>query len=272
MNAMHFFFGTGAFVAPFLVAQTTGAAAGYRWAFWILAGVAGLVGLRLLAMRGTPRAAHSAETETSANGISRGDVPFIISATLFLFFYVGAEVAFGGWVYTYALLRGLATAAGAAYLTSAFWLSFTVGRLLSIPLAARFRPRTIVVTGLLACLGVLGLMVLRPGSSAVLWAVAVGLGFCMAPLWPTGFTLAGQSLRTNGRLIGIILLGDSVGAMVLPSAAGKVIDAAGPGALAYLVFGSLVCALAAFGAMLRGKAPPPLPQSRLPSLSPPPLP
>ncbi len=41
---------------------------------------------------------------------------------------------------TYAVKLGLADAALAAYLTSLFWLAFTIGRLISIPVAIRFSP------------------------------------------------------------------------------------------------------------------------------------
>ena len=59
---------------------------------------------------------------------------------LLLFLFVAAEASYGGWVYTYALKLGIGSATTAAYLTSAFWGALTLGRLVSIPLAARFRP------------------------------------------------------------------------------------------------------------------------------------
>jgi len=81
--------------------------------------------------------------------------------------------------------------------------------------------------------------------------MAIGLGFCMAPIWPTGFTLAGQSIAMTGKITGVILLGDSFGGMVLPSAVGQSHRTSGPRAMVYLVFGSLVLNLLAFTGMLR---------------------
>jgi MFS transporter, FHS family, Na+ dependent glucose transporter 1 len=251
MNGLHFCFGLGAFLAPALVAQVIGAAGGYRWAFWALAAFATLVSLRLLTLAGHPRPAHHHGTGTSALVGARIYYPLVIPAALFLFFYVGAEVAFGGWVYTYAVTLKLASAVGAAYLTSGFWLSFTLGRLLSIPMATRFTPQQIVLAALCTCLSLLALVIVIPDSSFVLWSVALGLGFCMAPLWPAGFTLAGQSLTLTASVSGLILLGDSFGCMVLPWLVGQVIAVTGPRALVYLVFGSLVCNVLAFVAMLR---------------------
>jgi FHS family Na+ dependent glucose MFS transporter 1 len=182
-------------------------------------------------------------------------VALIISAMLFLFFYVGAEITFGGWIYTYAVTLGLASIAGAAYLNSMFWLAFTIGRLISIPAATRFKPKQVILAALLGSLVMLVLGMLFSSSSTVLWLMAIGLGFCMAPIWPTGFTLAGQSIDLTGRLTSIILLGDSFGGMVLPSAVGQLIESAGPRTMVYLIFGSLVLNLLAFFGMLRLRPP-----------------
>ncbi len=251
MNALHFFFGLGAFLSPFLVAQVVGIAGGYRWAYWALAVFATLVGLRILTLKGSPRPIHAGSSPEAQ--AERGPIPYplVISAMLFLFFYVSAEITFGGWVYTYAVTLNLASAAGAAYLTSGFWLTFTIGRLVSIPMATRFTPKQTIPTAVICCLGILTLSMLFPGSTTILWVTALGLGFCMAPIWPTGFTLAGQSVDLSGRVSSLILLGDSFGGMVLPTLVGQVIEGSGPRTMVYLVFGSLVLNLLAFIGMLR---------------------
>ncbi len=251
MNALHFFFGLGAFLAPFLVAQVMGLAGGYRWAYWTLSVVAALVGLRMLTMKGSPRPIHNGDDNPLQESPKRIPYALVISAGLFLFFYVGAEISFSGWVYTYATTLNLASASGAAYLTSAFWLSFTVGRLLSIPAATRFKPQQVIPVAVVGCLVFLGLGIAFSGSSSMLWAVAIGLGFCMAPVWPTGFTLAGQSLNLTGRITSLVLLGDCFGGMLLPWLIGRVIDLTGPQAMTFLIFASLVLNLLAFGWMLR---------------------
>jgi FHS family Na+ dependent glucose MFS transporter 1 len=251
MNGLHFSFGLGAFLAPFLVAQVIDIQGGYRLAYWILSALTLLVGLRMVTLKDSPQPTHSPNGETARPGNGPTSYPLVISALLFLFFYVGSEITFGGWVYTYAITLKLASAAGAAYLTSAFWLAFTIGRLISIPAATRFTPKQVILAALFGCLSVLTLGILFSGSSRALWLMAVGLGFCMAPIWPSGFTLAGQSINLTGRITGIILLGDSLGGMILPSLVGKVIEASGPQYMVYLVLGSLVLNLLAFTVMLR---------------------
>jgi FHS family Na+ dependent glucose MFS transporter 1 len=254
MNGLHFCFGLGAFLSPLLVAQVVDIPGAYRWVYVGLAALAVLAGLRMVTMAGSPQAAHPVESEPGA--VQPRHIPYsvVLAATLFLFFYVGAEIAFGGWVYTYAVELKLASTVQAAYLTSGFWLAFTVGRLVSVPLATRFGPRQIITVALLGCVLFMGLVFVLADSAAVLWAAALGVGFCMAPVYPSGFTLAVQGLQLTARASSIILLGDSCGAMILPWLVGQVLEAAGPRAMVYLVFGSLICDLLAFVGLLRARS------------------
>jgi MFS transporter, FHS family, Na+ dependent glucose transporter 1 len=251
MNGLHFFFGLGAFLSPFLVAQVIGRPGGYIWAFLALAAFGILVGLRMLTLPGNPRPIHSIPRQTTGPSSAKIPYPLVLSAAMFLFFYVGSEVAFGGWVSTYATKLNLANEVQAAYLTSAFWLAFTIGRLLSIPAATRYKPKQILSVALVCCLFILILGILLSGSVATLWLMAIGLGFCMAPIWPTGFTLAGQSLNLTGRISGMILLGECFGSMLLPWLVGQIIATAGPRAMVYVILVSLALNLLAFIGMLR---------------------
>lgn len=253
MNGLHFCFGLGAFLAPLFVAQVVDIPGAYRWVYVGLGTFAVVAGLRMVTMAGSPQAAHPVERESGAT-LSR-PIPssVVLAAALFLFFYVGAEIAFGGWVYTYAVELELAPAAQAAYLTSAFWLAFTTGRLVSVPLAARFAPRQMIMVALLGCVFSMGLVFVFADSAAALWIAALTVGFCMAPVYPSGFTLAVQGFKLPARASSIILLGDSCGGMVLPWLVGQVLKATGPRAMVYLVLGSLVCDLMAFVGLLRAR-------------------
>jgi FHS family Na+ dependent glucose MFS transporter 1 len=249
MNALHFFFGLGAFVSPLIIAQVLDISGGYRWVYWALAVFALLVGLRMLTMPDSPTPLqHTTKEEKTA---ARLNYPLIAVGMLFLFFYVGSEITFGGWVYTYAVTLGLASQTGAAYLTSVFWFAFTAGRLLSIPLATRVASRTTITIALLGCLLTVGLLIGFPGSTGVLWTAAISLGFFMAPIWPTGFTLIGQSIQLTARASGIVLLGDSLGGMVLPWLVGQVLETLGVRVMVGLIFASLVGNLLMFGMILR---------------------
>ncbi len=92
----------------------------------------------------SPPALVSAETGPAR----RVDHLLVALIALFFVLYVGAEVSFWGWIFTYAVALNLADETVAAYLTSTFWAALTFGRLVAIPIAIRFRPRTIMLSKL----------------------------------------------------------------------------------------------------------------------------
>jgi FHS family Na+ dependent glucose MFS transporter 1 len=145
------------------------------------------------------------ESEAKSKGNLRKVLPMVITALLFLFFYVGSEIAFGNWIYTYALTLNLADATQAAYLTSGFWLSFTIGRAISILAAARFKAEQMLAVAFLGGLVLLALALIAPESINMLWAATLGIGFFMAPIWATGYNLVGQSIKLTATISSIIL-------------------------------------------------------------------
>ncbi len=253
MNALHFFFGLGSFLSPFLLGLLISTGGNYSNVYLLLAVIDATVGVVVLASLNAPISSPGRPSGGNADGAGLSVAPIVISAALFLFFYVGAELTFGGWIYTYAITLHLADAVRAAYLTSIFWLAFTVGRLISIPAALRFSPRQIIPVALAGGAAFLCLLILAPASPSVLWIAAAGAGFCMAPIWPTGYTLAGQSLPLTARISSLILLGDSIGGMVLPGLMGVLMERAGAAAMTPVVLGSLMATFLAFlGILLFG--------------------
>ncbi|HET6437460.1 MAG TPA: MFS transporter [Anaeromyxobacter sp.] len=251
VNGLHFCFGLGAFVSPLLVAKLVGVPGGFRFAYLGVAAFGVLAGMWILFLPGSPDPPEHAPPPPGRGPVRRG-APYgaIALGALYLFAYVGGEISFGSWIYSYAMALGVVAPAAAAVLTSAFWLSFTVGRATSVPVALRFAPRQVIPVALAACLFLSALLVGLPSSAGLLWAAAVGLGFCMAPLWPSGYTLAGQAVPMTAFASGLVLLGDSLGGMVLPSLTGKVMELAGSDhlslSLPLLVFGTLLLCLFAF--------------------------
>jgi FHS family Na+ dependent glucose MFS transporter 1 len=262
INGLHFAFGLGAFLAPTLYAQLLTRGASYREAYWVMAGIAIPVALFLLVLPGSPQHVHKQDEKTKGHENLLKYLPVIATGMLFLFFYVGSEVTFGNWIYTYTLTLNLASATQAAYLTSGFWLAFTIGRLISIPVAARFKPEQILAIALVGCLVILSLAMAAPNSLTLLWTSTLGLGFFMAPVWPTGYNLAGQSVKLTATVSSVILLGDSLGGMVLPWLTGQVLERYGAQSMTWLVFGSLVLNLLVFFALiqLRQRSAQPLPE------------
>lgn len=255
INGLHFSFGLGAFLGPTIFAQVLNLGGTYQHAYWALAALAVPITLFMLFLPGSPEHPHKHEDQTQTKENLRSALPIIIIAMLFLFFYVGSEIAFGNWIYTYALTLNLADITTAAYLTSGFWLFFTIGRAISVPAAIRFKPEQVLIVSFLGGLGAIMLAIMAPQSITVLWVAVAAVGFFMAPIWATGYNLAGQSIKLTATISSLIILGDSFGAVVLPWLTGLAIERFGAHTMPWLVFSSLLLNALVFGIMLlqRGK-------------------
>ncbi|MEZ4618243.1 MAG: MFS transporter [Caldilineaceae bacterium] len=241
MNALHFFFGIGAFLSPLIVAQVVLASGGIDWVYWSIAIV--LLPIALWIARLPSPSARSADA-TSADGPI--DVLLTGLTILFLFVYVGVELSFSGWIYTYAVEQTHFTAAQAAYLNSGFWGSFTLGRLVSIPFTARLRPRYLLLGEMILAICCVGLMLLWPTSSVVLWIGVCGTGLAIASIFPVTLTWAGRHMPITGRVTSWFFFGASIGAMFFPWFIGQFFENTGPVITMITIMGCLLLDLAIF--------------------------
>lgn len=238
MNALHLFFAVGAFLSPIVIAQAMVATGGISWAYWLLALYAAPIAIWLLRLK-SPRheAAH-------VSGGERQNVPINWRLTalvmLFMAVYVGGEVGVGGWLYTYAVEMGLANTTSAAYLTSVYWGAFMIGRILSIPIATRFRPRVILWTDLIGCMLSIALMIALPQSQWAVWVGAFGFGLFVASIFPTVITWSERRMNMSGSVTSMFLVGSSIGAIVLPWFIGQLFDRYGAWITMPAIFASLV--------------------------------
>jgi FHS family Na+ dependent glucose MFS transporter 1 len=251
INGLHFAFGLGAFLAPTIFAQVLNLGGTYQYAYWALAGIAVPISLFLLFLPGSLEHPHKRKDKAQPQENLLNVLPAVIIALLFLFFYVGSEITFGNWIYTYALTLNLANTTRAAYLTSGFWLAFTIGRAFSIPVAAHLKPGQILGVAFLGGISALVLIISAPNSINTLWGATLAVGFFMAPIWPTGYNLAGQSVKLTATVSSIILLGDSLGGIVLPWVTGQTIERFGAQTMPWLVFSSFAITMLVFIVMLR---------------------
>jgi len=249
MNALHFFFGIGTFIAPIIIAQSVLRSGEIGWGFWIIALM--VVPGAIWVLR-TPSPAPPDTKEESKNHTNTKLLVLIIS---FLILYVGAEVGFGGWVYTYALEQKMASETTGAYLTSAYWGAFTLGRLLSIPIAARLRPRWILLGDLVGAVLSLVFMLIFSDSTAALWVGAISLGIFLASIFPTVFTLAERRMTLSGKVTSWFFVGSSLGAMFFPWLMGQLFVAIHPTAIISVIIADLCLAGVLYAAIIRNNDP-----------------
>lgn len=250
MSGLHFFFGLGAFLSPIIIARVMVVSEGVTAAYWVLALL--LLPLPLLVGRLPSPAIQKADSSNPAG--KPADPLLILLIAAFFFMYVGAEVSYGGWIYSYTVRLNLASETVAAYLNAAFWGALTVGRLLSIPLTHRLRPRYLLLADLVGCLASVGLILLRPGSLTAVWVGTLGLGFCMASIFPITFSLAERRMTITGRITSFFFVGVTLGAMSVPWLIGQLFESYTPQVTMTIIFVTLCLALLILGGVLWASA------------------
>ena len=246
MNAMHACFGVGAFIAPLIVARVITITGDINWVYWSFAIAAFPIAAFIWSLPSpSPRI-----TPDEHKDVPLPVLPVAIMVLCFLL-YVGAEVGFGNWVYTYALQLNLGTKVTSAYLTSGFWGAFTLGRLLAIWISTRVSPKTILYADFVGCLASLGLILLFRDSPTILWVGTVLLGGFMASIFPTFLTLSEETMHVTGTMTGWFLVGGSIGGMILPWAIGQAFVRIGPGAMISMVFATVALNLLALVFFIR---------------------
>lgn len=222
MNGLHFFFGLGAFFSPIIFAQFVSAGWQSTAMFWVLAVM--VVPVSLVIARLPSPTFNVRTTESQSNSITNG-LTLLIALGFFL--YVGIEVGLSGWIYTYALSSNLADEISAAYLTSAFWAAFTVGRFISIPLARWFRPVILLAVDLVGMIAGFCVLIFISGSPA-LWVGTGFTGVAMASFFPSFMSFVGSKIQVSARITGRLFLGSSLGGMLVPWLIGQYFESNGP--------------------------------------------
>jgi len=236
LNGLHFFFGVGSLITPLLLAQVLLRTGDIHWLYWTFT----IVSLPLAAwLWFLPESAAHKPHEESTNSTTFPVVPVLLVVALFML-YVGLELGFGNWIYTYALTLGLENEITSAYLTSAFWGSFTFGRLLGVWISTRLRPQTILLMDIAGCAVFTVIVMLWKDSSLILWIGTFGLGLSMASIFPTLIILAGERMKITGTITGWFLVGSGAGSMFLPWLIGQIFARTGPSAMTTVLFIDLI--------------------------------
>jgi fucose permease len=235
MNGLHAFFGLGAFIAPLIVARVISITGDIHWVYWIFAIAAFPIALWIWSLPSPESRAVPAHHENAPFPV----LPVIIMVLCFVL-YVGGEVGYGAWIYTYAFTLGFGTEVTAAYLTSAFWGFFTLGRLFGIWVSTRAKPLTILYLDFAGCLLSLGLILLFQGSVTLLWIGTILFGISQASIFPTFLTLAEERMHITGTITGLFLVGAGMGGMILPWLIGQAFVQIGPVAMMGMILVNLI--------------------------------
>jgi MFS transporter, FHS family, Na+ dependent glucose transporter 1 len=235
MNGLHAFFGVGAFIAPLIVARVISVTGDIYWVYWIFAIAAFPLALWIWNLPSPVSRAVPAQHESAPFPL----LPVLIMVLCFVL-YVGGESGYGAWIYTYAFTLNFGTEVTAAYLTSAFWGSFTLGRLFGIWVSTRAKPITILALDFAGCIVSVGLILLFQKSAPMLWIGTVLFGISQASIFPTFLTLAEERMHITGTIAGLFLVGAGAGGMILPWLIGQAFVQVSANAMMGLIFISVL--------------------------------
>jgi MFS transporter, FHS family, Na+ dependent glucose transporter 1 len=243
MNGLHLFFGIGAFLAPVLVAQSVSVGDSLNLAYWGMAAFMLIPAVGLLFMR-SPLKTDGPNDAAKSSG--RSNALLLGMIVVFLVFYIGMEHGITGWIFTYATTSNLLNEASAAYVTSLFWGAFTLGRVLSIPIAIKIRPRQVLTIDLLGCFTSILILLIWPGSVTALWISIAATGFFAAPLFPTIITFAENRMHLTGKSTSLFFVGVSIGGMFFPWLIGQCYESVGPRMVPFTIITSATLMIGLF--------------------------
>jgi MFS transporter, FHS family, Na+ dependent glucose transporter 1 len=230
MNALHLFFGLGATLAPGLINQSLRRTDSLQTGYIIVA----LVLLTLAAVVYTRPSPTSPHTE-HARGFPTGSKNLVRIGMLFYLCAVGIEMGFANWIYDYGAAQGFERDGAASWLGTAFLASFTLGRLISVPLAAVVPPaQTLIGDVVVATLGLV-ILVIGQGAAATVWIGTVLFALGCASMFPCMLSLSGQFVPATSNVTSAYLVGASIGGMAIPFLIGVLLDRSGAGSMPVVV-------------------------------------
>lgn len=245
LTGLHFSWGLGSAISPLIVEQMERLTGDINWAYWVLSFsvLPACVGLLRLPSPPHPQT-------LSDEPVPKVNLRLALLVATFFFSYTGLEATLISWIHTYTMQTGLGDKSAAYKLNSAFLLVFTFGRLIAIPIAAKFRPRTILLTDFVGCFLSVAAILTWPSSVSVLWIAACTLGLSMASVFPTMLAFAERRMHLSGKLTGYLFSASSGGSMLLPFLVGQFFISVGPQMLFYVMAVSLAIDVAIFTVMM----------------------
>jgi MFS transporter, FHS family, Na+ dependent glucose transporter 1 len=246
MTALHFFYGVGCTLAPMIIASTLKLQNSATISFFILAGLM-LPAAVFVGLVPSPKNQQLVTEQSSAEPIQ---YKLVLLIAFLLCLDIGVEVGYGNLIAGYVVTMNLGSEGEAANVTAWFWGALTAGRLLGVPIAYRLRPRTILLADLIGCLLSLSLAISYSTSLTAISIASTCLGLSLASVYPTALAFAGRRIKITGQVTGFLLVGGSVGGIIIPFLFGRMFNSFGPRVMLFIVLFDLLLALMVYLALV----------------------
>ena len=159
----------------------------------------------------------ASEEETPKAKSKYSNICFILYVSMLLGVYVGLELTFGGFITSFVVKGSGWSNRKGTYITTIYWGSFGVGRLLCVPVSLFLSPRfllNIVIT--LANASLLCILFLVHVDERVIWICTAVFGVAMGPMFASFMSWTSRYINVTGPVSAILFVGNSLGALVFP--------------------------------------------------------
>lgn len=193
------------------------------WAYIVIGSFVLLISLLFFVLYSRSGGGTRDKVQNQASGsgsgkplVAKHHTALILLLFFFFFGYVGAEVAYGSFIFTYAKDYVGMAPPQAAGLNSLFWGTFAACRGLAIFFAACMSPGAMILLSLVGSTISSLLLCLFSRQRVALWVCTGLYGASMATTFPSGISWVEQYTTVTGRSAATFVVGAALGEMVLP--------------------------------------------------------
>ncbi|NXB00284.1 MFS4B protein, partial [Cnemophilus loriae] len=257
LQALHFSFAAGAFAAPILAKMALGGSESeelpgaektnqsvlksvptasavpttpapkdhhdedFLWSYVIIGTYILFISIFFFVLYSKDSSARDKSKSSAQKGrLAKYHWPLVGLLFIFFLFYVGAEVTYGSYVFTYAMVFAEMKESEAAALNSVFWGAFAVCRGVAIFGAAFLSPGTMILLSLVSSAASSSALAFFAHYRAALWVGTAVYGASMATIFPSGISWIEQYTVVEGKSASLFVVGAALGEMCIPGAVG----------------------------------------------------
>ena len=170
---------------------------------------------------------------------------------LIIFVYCGIEVAFGSYLTPFAVACEMhLSKKTAALMSSAYWASYTFGRILILPILNWLGVLNVLFLSL--ALVLLSNVFLFPFGMTLEWALWAGIittGLGLSPIWASLFAFIDSKIPFTGTLTSLIVLASCLGECIVPILVSAYISN-DPRMFLWIILGASLCMVGTFAVVL----------------------
>lgn len=218
----------------------------FAWVYFISGGLCFVVTLLFVALTALEGSAKTLSQQKNTIKEEGTKLRVQIMTLVFLFFliYVGMEVTYGVYIFTFSSIYFCHDKEAASTLNAVFWGSFSLGRLLSIfgaNLVSATSLFRLDLSGSLVFSAFLCAIIYWHLNETLFWIATIGFGLFTASIFPSGLAWAEQYITINGKMASALVIGGSLGEILIPLSVGVFIEH-NPSVFVYVVCGCMITA------------------------------